>query len=331
MGGHFARKGIAVVVPEYGAGDAAPTAALGPITPIPTGSPAEGILVSALPAKDKKSLAERLAAKYLPVDLDTPGLRLHHLEPPVFTLPGFFTAEQCGRMVAAAEASGEMVASRVGAGNAGSAAGTAVNDRRTSTSVLINADVAGRHEALQASMADLHANAHQLLLAEGGKAWGRPGKLPNHKQLCFEALQVAKYEAGQFFRSHEDGFPIETARLNGFQRRATVLVYLNDVAEGGATRFDRLGFAVRPTQGTALLFFPGLRDGASDPRTLHAAEDAAAGHVKWVTQQWVASGLDAVQEKKEAESAVEMALRKGKAGGKKGGAAPAKKSGFGAK
>jgi hypothetical protein len=47
----------------------------------------------------------------------------------------------------------------------------------------------------------------------------------------------------------------------GYQRRATVLVYLNDVAQGGATRFDKLGLEIRPKKGQCLLFFPGTKVG----------------------------------------------------------------------
>lgn len=64
----------------------------------------------------------------------------------------------------------------------------------------------------------------------------------------------------------QDGFPAELAAGNGFQRRATLLVYLNDVAAGGATRFDHLGFAVQPRKGSALLFFPAFADGSPDAR-----------------------------------------------------------------
>ena len=34
-----------------------------------------------------------MAERFLPVDLDTPGLRIMHFDPPVFTLPGFFTGK----------------------------------------------------------------------------------------------------------------------------------------------------------------------------------------------------------------------------------------------
>ncbi len=38
--------------------------------------------------------------------------------------------------------------------------------------------------------------------------------------------------AGQHFLTHEDAFPFEVATAKGYQRRATLLVYLNDCPEG---------------------------------------------------------------------------------------------------
>ena len=35
--------------------------------------------------------------------------------------------------------------------------------------------------------------------------------------------------AGQHFLAHEDAFPVNTALEKGYQRRATLLCYLNDV------------------------------------------------------------------------------------------------------
>lgn len=45
------------------------------------------------------------------------------------------------------------------------------------------------------------------------------------------SLQVAHYSGGEYFKTHEDAFPNSVAEKKGYQRRATVLVYLNDVAE----------------------------------------------------------------------------------------------------
>lgn len=113
--------------------------------------------------------------------------------------------------------------------------------------------------------------------------------MPRPGQHTFEGLQVANYESGQYFKSHEDAFPQELAGTNGFQRQATVLLYLNDVQRGGHTKFDWLDVAVEPVQGRALIFFPAFRNGLADDRTLHTAEDAE--DEKWVCQQWCACGL----------------------------------------
>lgn len=102
-----------------------------------------------------------------------------------------------------------------------------------------------------------------------------------------EGLQVATYEKGEYFLSHEDGFPKPLVEQNKFQRRATVLLYLNDVSEGGTTLFDWLGVSVKPEKGKALIFFPSFANGLPDDRTLHSAQDAVDN--KWVAQQWVAA------------------------------------------
>lgn len=64
----------------------------------------------------------------------------------------------------------------------------------------------------------------------------------------------------------QDAFPPNFVRENRFQRQATLLVYLNDVATGGVTHFDRLHLSIQPQCGKALLFFPAIADGTPDPR-----------------------------------------------------------------
>jgi len=68
------------------------------------------------------------------------------------------------------------------------------------------------------------------------------------------------------FDVSQDAFPPNFVRQNRFQRQATLLVYLNDVNQGGMTHFDRLGLSIKPQCGKALLFFPAFSDGTPDPR-----------------------------------------------------------------
>ncbi|GIM09885.1 hypothetical protein Vretimale_13685 [Volvox reticuliferus] len=180
-----------------------------------------------------------------------------------------------------------MQASRIGASNVSSLYGNASSSRRTSTGMMVTPGVAG--PIMDTVVSELQFRGKKLLRAGEGPAWGPSGRMPHSGQYCYEALQVARYDMGQHFLAHEDGFPPHLAASNGFQRHATLLVYLNDVPRGGATRFDYLGLAVQPVKGKALLFFPAFSDGTSDVRSLHTAEDAV--DTKYATQQWVARGL----------------------------------------
>lgn len=98
-----------------------------------------------------------------------------------------------------------MKRSLVGAGNATSLYTNASNNRRTSTSMVVDSAALERHPGLRAPVEALRSKARLLLLGQG--RWGLPGLLPDHGQFCLESLQVAKYEEGQFFKSHEDAFP----------------------------------------------------------------------------------------------------------------------------
>ncbi|KAL6765838.1 hypothetical protein V8C86DRAFT_2450273 [Haematococcus lacustris] len=243
----------------------------------------------------RAALQQLLAVRFLAVDLDFPGLQVLHLDPPVLAAPGFASPEECRQLVAAAAASGALAASKIGAGNAGGETSNAYDARRTSSSLLMDAATQDRFPALARCVRRVQQRGLQLLAAGDGRQWGRPGRMPAAGQLCYESPQVARYEAAQHFLSHEDAFPLRLARANGFQRRATLLLYLNDVPEGGATQFDHLGpLSVQPEEGKLLLFFPGFADGRPDPRTLHTASDAI--HTKWVMQQWVAGGVAPTQQ-----------------------------------
>eukprot|EP00878_Enallax_costatus_P005814 GHUV01006101.1.p2 GENE.GHUV01006101.1~~GHUV01006101.1.p2 ORF type:complete len:311 (+),score=106.74 GHUV01006101.1:1476-2408(+) len=188
-------------------------------------------------------------------------------------------------------AAGCLQHSMIGGGNAAAAAGNVnvYGSRRTSSSLLLDPPAQAKSPGLTALMHTMQERGKKLLAhLDGARSWGATGKMPAGGQYCYESPQVAKYEAGQHFLAHEDGFPALLATANGFQRHATLLLYLNDVQQGGATHFDHLGISVQPKQGMALLFFPSYANGTSDPRSLHTAQDAV--DTKWVMQQWIARG-----------------------------------------
>jgi prolyl 4-hydroxylase len=105
-----------------------------------------------------------------------------------------------------------------------------------------------------------------------------------------ELPQVGRYFPAQQYLQHYDAFDLtnEDGRRfasNGGQRTITVLLYLNDVPRGGATRFPALNLQVQPQRGRALVFFPATIHGVLCPATLHAALPAI--DTKYVSQIWI--------------------------------------------
>jgi prolyl 4-hydroxylase len=105
-----------------------------------------------------------------------------------------------------------------------------------------------------------------------------------------ETVQGQRYQPGQEFHAHYDWFdtaasywPGEVKR--GGQRSWTAMAYLNDVADGGATVFDRIGVSVRPQAGALLLWNNMLPDGRPNPDVRHAALPVGGG-VKYVITKW---------------------------------------------
>lgn len=108
-----------------------------------------------------------------------------------------------------------------------------------------------------------------------------------HPWTCFEAPVVTRYRTGAVFTMHNDASPTlgsEWAELGG-QRVVTTIFYLNTCNAGGATSFDKLGIAVQPRQGSALVFFPADKSTLeADERTRH--ESTPAVEEKWIVQMF---------------------------------------------
>jgi prolyl 4-hydroxylase len=96
-----------------------------------------------------------------------------------------------------------------------------------------------------------------------------------------EPLHMLKYEPGQEYRPHVDALPSVAN-----QREQTVLVYLNDGYQGGATRFDLLGVEFRGRTGDALIFRNVDRNGGPEMKARHAGLPVTNG-VKWLATRWI--------------------------------------------
>jgi hypothetical protein len=112
-------------------------------------------------------------------------------------------------------------------------------------------------------------------------------EITKHPWYAWESPVCTKYEPGAIFAKHGDASPArgsEWSELGG-QRVVTCICYLNTVNGGGETSFDRLGIDVKPTKGTALVFFPANVDTLkADDRTTH--ESLPPKEEKWIVQMF---------------------------------------------
>jgi hypothetical protein len=104
-----------------------------------------------------------------------------------------------------------------------------------------------------------------------------------------EGLGVLHYSPGERYKPHVDYIPDTPANAAHLaargQRVRTLLVYLNEGFEGGATEFPHLERAFRPPRGSALVFDSVKPDGSLDPMTLHTGAPTTHGE-KWVISKW---------------------------------------------
>ena len=106
-----------------------------------------------------------------------------------------------------------------------------------------------------------------------------------------ESIQGQYYEVGQEFKAHTDFFEMtefETHCRKFGQRTYTVMIYLNDVEQGGETRFKHLGAEFKPTAGLAVIWNSLNPDGSPNPHTLHQAKPVEKGY-KAIITKWFRS------------------------------------------
>jgi len=104
-----------------------------------------------------------------------------------------------------------------------------------------------------------------------------------------EGLQVLHYGPGAEYKPHYDYFdPFEPGTpsilARGGQRVATVIMYLQEPVEGGATVFPDLRLQVVPRRGSAVFFSYSQAHPCS--QTLHGGMPVLAGE-KWIATKWL--------------------------------------------
>lgn len=106
-----------------------------------------------------------------------------------------------------------------------------------------------------------------------------------------EGLQVLRYGPGGQYPPHFDFLIPSNAASSASisrsgQRISTLIVYLNDVAEGGATVFPEIGLSVVPRRGNGLYFEYANSRMQVDQKSRHAGAPVSAGE-KWIATKWM--------------------------------------------
>ncbi|XP_064486823.1 prolyl 4-hydroxylase subunit alpha-2-like isoform X1 [Ornithodoros turicata] len=109
-----------------------------------------------------------------------------------------------------------------------------------------------------------------------------------------EKYQLANYGIGGQYLSHIDflqtsynlpNVPVHDFERGAGDRVATLMVYLTDVAEGGATVFPHLGLRIEPKKGDAAFWWNLKTDGEGEQLATHGGCPVLFG-TKWIANKW---------------------------------------------
>jgi prolyl 4-hydroxylase len=105
-----------------------------------------------------------------------------------------------------------------------------------------------------------------------------------------EPIQGQVYDVGQEFKAHTDYFDPNGLDWDRYcsvagQRSWTMMIYLNQPAAGGATRFLAIGKLHQPETGKLLAWNNLRADGHPNPDTLHHGMKVRSGH-KYIITKW---------------------------------------------
>jgi prolyl 4-hydroxylase len=109
-------------------------------------------------------------------------------------------------------------------------------------------------------------------------------------QIFGEPMQGQRYAVGQEFKAHTDYFEpagrdFHTYCARSGQRSWTAMIYLNEPAAGGATRFMTIDKIIKPEAGKLLCWNNLKPDGQVNPDTLHHGMKVRAG-TKYIITKW---------------------------------------------
>ena len=200
------------------------------------------------------------------INMDYPGLKYLHRDPDILVIENFLSDDECDRIT--------------------------TNAKSHMIPCVIKHPITG---AVQEDPSRTSTNAN-MPQSDVPSIVDKMVQLTNCQDAShLETLQILRYTEGQTFYPHTDGFegPTTACGFEASGRLVTIFCYLNDVAEGGETRFTNLAgnddenqqvLSIAPRKGTAVLHFPATTGLEEDPRTEH--EGCPAVDEKWLLVTW---------------------------------------------
>ena len=209
-------------------------------------------------------------------------LTVASVRPRVFTIENFLTVEECQEVIRMGLDQG-LTESTL------HASPLAKQNRDTSTRSSSTAWLSRDTSSLATK---IYEKAAQLTKIDPNLFQKYHESSARHHSIA-ESLQVVRYEKGEEYTPHHDFISPSINNRHQPSRFATVLIYLNDVEEGGETRFPRAmnknnaeGLEITPNVGSAVLFYNSLEDGNFDDLSQHGGNKVLAGN-KWLANLWV--------------------------------------------
>ena len=137
-------------------------------------------------------------------------------------------------------------------------------------------------------LAEVEAKSSQLAqeLKLTWKINQRAAKLLGVDTSQLEPFQLLKYNVGEFYKQHHDHRAYYDPD-NGYPDRPyTLLLFLNDVEDGGELEFEKLGIQIIPRLGDAIVWRNVDDDGLVDNDMVHEAMPPKKG-IKMAVNVWV--------------------------------------------
>jgi len=236
-----------------------------PAPPPPTPSPPAPAIAIQPTSAEAQSLTQQLVE--MPNTITTADREIHMLfaltAPRIVLFGNLLSAEECEEMIELSR--GKLARSSVVNNETGA---YDIHPHRTSTGTYFNR---GENDLIR-------------------RIEARIAELVQYPEENGEPIQILHYEPGGEYKPHFDYFDPkhpgnEQVLMQGGQRIATLVMYLNDVEAGGSTVFPEVGIDVLPRRGSAVYFAYCTENGTLDSRSLHGGSPVGAGE-KWIATKW---------------------------------------------